>query len=133
MSKTHYPTHDNRYFADRRVVAGAIRPHTAMYHWCFVPLTLGLLVLIAVMESMWYRTGDARWLRTTKFWMRLFGVNFAVGVATGLVLEFEFGTNWFNYSPLRGRHLRAPLAIEASWPSFSKPPSWPSCSSAGTA
>ncbi len=85
---------------------------TAMYHWCFVPLTLGLLVLIAVMESMWYRTGDARWLRTTKFWMRLFGVNFAVGVATGLVLEFEFGTNWSNYSHFVGDIFGAPLAIE---------------------
>ncbi len=85
------------------------------------------------MESMWYRTGDARWLRTTKFWMRLFGVNFAVGVATGLVLEFEFGTNWFNYSHFVGDIFERRWPSRASWPSFSKPPSWPSCSSAGTA
>ena len=85
---------------------------TAAYHWLFVPLTLGLSVLIAIMETRYYRTGDAFWKRMTKFWMRLFGVNFAIGVATGLILEFEFGTNWSNYSHFVGDIFGAPLAIE---------------------
>ncbi len=79
---------------------------TAIYHWLFVPLTLGLSVMIAIMETRYYRTGDEEWKRMTKFWMRIFGINFAIGVATGIILEFEFGTNWSNYSPLRGRHIR---------------------------
>ena len=85
---------------------------TAIYHWLFVPLTLGLGFLIALMETRYYRTGDLFWLRTTKFWMRLFGINFAIGVATGLILEFEFGTNWSNYSHFVGDIFGAPLAIE---------------------
>lgn len=71
---------------------------TAIYHWLFVPLTLGLGVIIAIMETIYYRTRDTKWLATTRFWMTLFGVNFAIGVATGIILEFEFGTNWSNYS-----------------------------------
>ena len=71
---------------------------TAIYHWIFVPLTLGLAVIMGIMETMYYRTGDEFWKRTAKFWMKLFGINFAIGVATGLILEFEFGTNWSNYS-----------------------------------
>ena len=85
---------------------------TAVYHWLFVPLTLGLSVLVAIMESCWVRTGDEFWRRTARFWMRLFGVNFAIGVATGLILEFEFGTNWSNYSYFVGDIFGAPLAIE---------------------
>ena len=85
---------------------------TAIYHWLFVPLTLGLGFLIAVMETRYYRTGDPFWKRTTRFWMRLFGINFAIGVATGLILEFEFGTNWSNYSHFVGDIFGAPLAIE---------------------
>ena len=85
---------------------------TAIYHWLFVPLTLGLGFLIALMETRYYRTGDLFWLRTTKFWMRLFGINFAIGVATGLILEFEFGTNWSNYSHFVGDIFGAPLSIE---------------------
>ncbi len=85
---------------------------TAVYHWFFVPLTLGLSVLAAIMETMYYRTGDVFWRRTTRFWMRLFGINFAIGVATGLILEFEFGTNWSNYSHFVGDIFGAPLAIE---------------------
>ena len=85
---------------------------TAIYHWLFVPLTLGLGIIIAIMESIYYRTGDDFWKRTTRFWMRLFGVNFAIGVATGLILEFEFGTNWSNYSHFVGDIFGAPLAIE---------------------
>ena len=85
---------------------------TAMYHWLFVPLTLGLSLIMAIMETVYYRTGDVKWKRTTKFWMKLFGVNFAVGIATGLILEFQFGTNWSNYSWFVGDIFGAPLAIE---------------------
>ena len=85
---------------------------TAIYHWLFVPLTLGLSVIVAVMETMYVRTGDVKWLGLTKFWMRLFCINFAMGVATGIILEFEFGTNWSNYSWFVGDIFGAPLAIE---------------------
>lgn len=85
---------------------------TAMYHWLFVPLTLGLAFIIAFMETIYYRTGKEEWKRMTKFWMILFGVNFAIGVATGIILEFEFGTNWSNYSWFVGDIFGAPLAIE---------------------
>lgn len=85
---------------------------TAIYHWLFVPLTLGLGVICALMETKYYLSGDPFWKRTAKFWMRLFGINFAIGVATGLILEFEFGTNWSNYSHFVGDIFGAPLAIE---------------------
>ncbi len=85
---------------------------TAMYHWLFVPLTLGLSFIIAFMESLYVRTGNSEWKRITKFWMTLFGINFAIGVATGIILEFEFGTNWSNYSWFVGDIFGAPLAIE---------------------
>lgn len=85
---------------------------TAIYHWIFVPLTLGLAVIMGIAETAYYRTGDNFWKRTAKFWMKLFGINFAVGVATGLIMEFEFGTNWSNYSWFVGDIFGAPLAIE---------------------
>lgn len=85
---------------------------TAMYHWLFVPLTLGLAVIMGIMETCYVSTGNECWKRTAKFWMKLFGINFAVGVATGLILEFEFGTNWSNYSWFVGDIFGAPLAIE---------------------
>ncbi|MBQ7571956.1 MAG: cytochrome ubiquinol oxidase subunit I [Bacteroidaceae bacterium] len=85
---------------------------TAIYHWLFVPLTLGLAVVMGIMETIYYRTGSEFWKQTTKFWQRLFGINFAMGVATGIILEFEFGTNWSNYSYLVGDVFGAPLAIE---------------------
>jgi len=85
---------------------------TAMYHWLFVPLTLGLGIVMAIMETIYYKTGEEFWKTTTKFWMKLFGINFAIGVATGLILEFEFGTNWSNYSWFVGDIFGAPLAIE---------------------
>jgi len=85
---------------------------TAMYHWLFVPLTLGLSFIMAFMETIYVKTGDPEWKRITKFWMTLFGVNFAIGVATGIILEFEFGTNWSNYSWFVGDIFGAPLAIE---------------------
>jgi cytochrome d ubiquinol oxidase subunit I len=85
---------------------------TAIYHWLFVPLTLGLSFIIAFMESIYVKTGNEEWKRITKFWMTLFGVNFAIGVATGIILEFEFGTNWSNYSWFVGDIFGAPLAVE---------------------
>lgn len=85
---------------------------TAIYHWLFVPLTLGLSVIVAIMESAYLKTKNEKWLPITKFWMTLFGINFAIGVATGLILEFEFGTNWSNYSWFVGDIFGAPLAIE---------------------
>ncbi len=85
---------------------------TALYHWIFVPLTLGLSFILAIMETIYYKTGDEKWLRIEKFWMKLFGINFAIGVATGIILEFEFGTNWSNYSWFVGDIFGAPLAIE---------------------
>ena len=85
---------------------------TAIYHWLFVPLTLGLSLIVAVMESLYLKTKSEKWLAATKFWMTLFGINFAIGVATGIILEFEFGTNWSNYSWFVGDIFGAPLAIE---------------------
>lgn len=85
---------------------------TAMYHWLFVPLTLGLAVVMGLMETFYVVTGKNYWKETAQFWMKLFGINFAVGVATGLILEFEFGTNWSNYSWFVGDIFGAPLAIE---------------------
>ncbi len=85
---------------------------TAMYHWLFVPLTLGLSFILAFMETIYVRTGDEIWKKITKFWMTLFGINFAIGVATGIILEFEFGTNWSNYSWFVGDIFGAPLAVE---------------------
>lgn len=85
---------------------------TAIYHWIFVPLTLGLSFLLAIMESIYVKTGDETWKPIIKFWMTLFGINFAIGVATGIILEFEFGTNWSNYSWFVGDIFGAPLAIE---------------------
>ncbi|MGL4493070.1 MAG: cytochrome ubiquinol oxidase subunit I, partial [Tannerellaceae bacterium] len=85
---------------------------TAMYHWIFVPLTLGLSFIMAIMELIYYKTGSEFWKKTTQFWMKLFAINFAIGVATGIILEFEFGTNWSNYSWFVGDIFGAPLAIE---------------------
>lgn len=85
---------------------------TAMYHWLFVPLTIGLALIVAIMETIYVRTGRECWKGITKFWMTLFGINFACGVATGIILEFEFGTNWSNYSWFVGDIFGAPLAIE---------------------
>ncbi|MFT3994262.1 MAG: cytochrome ubiquinol oxidase subunit I [Dysgonomonas sp.] len=87
---------------------------TAMYHWLFVPLTLGLGVIMAIMETMYVRTGNEQWKKTAKFWMTIFGINFAIGVATGIIMEFQFGTNWSNYSWFVGDIFGAPLAIEAT-------------------
>lgn len=85
---------------------------TAIIHWLFVPLSIGLSLIAGIMESIWYKTRNERWKRMAKFWMLLFGINFACGVATGIILEFEFGTNWSNYSWFVGDIFGAPLAIE---------------------
>jgi len=91
---------------------------TAMYHWIFVPLTLGLSFLVAFFESIYVKTGNEEWKKLTKFWMTLFGINFAIGVATGIILEFEFGTNWSNYSWMVGDIFGAPLAVEGIFAFF---------------
>lgn len=85
---------------------------TALYHFLFVPLTLGLSVLLAIMETAYVMTGRVIWRQMTKFWGTLFGINFALGVATGLVMEFQFGMNWSYYSHYVGDVFGAPLAME---------------------
>jgi cytochrome d ubiquinol oxidase subunit I len=85
---------------------------TSLYHFLFVPLTLGLAPLVAVMQTLWYRSGDDAWLRLTRFFGTLLLINFAIGVATGLVQEFQFGMNWSVYSEYVGDVFGAPLAIE---------------------
>ncbi len=86
---------------------------TTVYHFFFVPLTLGLSVLVALMETLYVRTGNDLYLRMTKFWGKLFLINFAMGVVTGIVQEFQFGMNWSEYSRFVGDVFGAPLAIEA--------------------
>jgi len=86
---------------------------TTVYHFFFVPLTLGLSVLVAIMQTLWVRTGDETYKRLTKFWGKLFLINFAMGVVTGIVQEFQFGMNWSEYSRFVGDIFGAPLAIEA--------------------
>ena len=86
---------------------------TTVYHFFFVPLTLGLAILVAIMETRYVMTGDETWKRMTKFWGKLFIINFAMGVVTGIVQEFQFGMNWSEYSRFVGDIFGAPLAIEA--------------------
>jgi cytochrome d ubiquinol oxidase subunit I len=85
---------------------------TAMYHFLFVPLTIGLALLLGIMETVYVMTGREIWREMTKFWGVLFGINFAMGVATGITMEFQFGTNWAYYSHYVGDVFGAPLAIE---------------------
>jgi cytochrome bd ubiquinol oxidase subunit I len=85
---------------------------TTLFHFIFVPLTLGLAPLLAVMQTLWHRTGDEKWLRLTRFFGTLFLINFAIGVATGLVMEFQFGMNWSVFSAYVGDVFGSPLAIE---------------------
>jgi len=86
---------------------------TIIYHFLFVPLTLGLGWVVALMQTMYFRTGEEKWKRMTKFWGKLLLINFAIGVATGIVQEFQFGMNWSEYSRFVGDIFGAPLAIEA--------------------
>ena len=85
---------------------------TALYHFLFVPLTLGLSMILVIMEGAWVMTGREIWRQTTRFWMNLFGINFVLGVATGVTMEFQFGMNWAYYSQYVGDIFGAPLAIE---------------------
>nr|PZN42980.1 MAG: cytochrome ubiquinol oxidase subunit I [Actinomycetota bacterium] len=85
---------------------------TTVYHFIFVPLTIGLSILVAGLQTAWYRTGNPKYLRLTKFWGKLFLINFAMGVVTGIVQEFQFGMNWSEYSRFVGDVFGAPLAME---------------------
>ncbi|MEZ5184542.1 MAG: cytochrome ubiquinol oxidase subunit I [Candidatus Nanopelagicales bacterium] len=85
---------------------------TTVYHFLFVPITIGTSFLVAGMQTAWYRTGNEKWLRATKFFGKLFLINFAMGVVTGIVQEFQFGMNWSDYSRFVGDIFGAPLAIE---------------------
>ncbi len=87
---------------------------TCMFHFIFVPLTLGLSMMVAWMETRYVMTGDTTWLRMAKFWGKLFLINFALGVVTGITMEFQFGMNWAEYSRYVGDIFGAPLAIEAT-------------------
>ena len=85
---------------------------TTLYHFLFVPVTIGTAWFLVGMQTAWYRTGDERWLRLTRFFGKLFLINFALGVVTGIVQEFQFGMNWSAYSRYVGDIFGAPLAIE---------------------
>lgn len=86
---------------------------TTVYHFIFVPLTIGLAPLVAGMQTAWVRTGDEKWLRLTRFFGKLLLINFALGVVTGIVQEFQFGMAWSGYSRTVGDIFGAPLAMEA--------------------
>ena len=86
---------------------------TTAFHFLFVPLTLGLIWFVAIFQTQYYRTGEDRYRRMAKFWGKLFLINFVVGVASGLVQEFQFGMNWSEYSRYVGDIFGAPLAVEA--------------------
>src|ERR687884_396290 len=91
---------------------------TTVYHFFFVPITIGLSGLVAVLQTAWVRTGRDEYLRATRFWGKLFLINFAMGVVTGIVQEFQFGMNWSAYSRFVGDIFGAPLAIDALRPFF---------------
>ena len=86
---------------------------TTVYHYLFVPITISLTMLVAWMQTLWNRTGNDAWLRLTRFYGKLMLINFAMGVVTGLVQEFQFGMNWSEYSRFVGDIFGAPLALEA--------------------
>ena len=85
---------------------------TTLYHFLFVPLTLGMALTVAIFQSVWYRTGNLKWLHLTRFFGKIFLINFAMGVVTGIVQEFQFGMNWSEYSRFVGDVFGAPLALE---------------------
>src|SRR3978361_718801 len=85
---------------------------TALYHFLFVPLTIGLSVLLGIMETVYVMTGRTIWRDMVKFWGTLFGINFAMGVATGVTMEFQFGTNWAYYAHYVGDLFGVPVAVE---------------------
>src|SRR5687768_7988557 len=86
---------------------------TTIYHFLFVPLTIGLVTTVAIFQTAWYRTDKAKYLQLTHFFAKIFLINFAMGVVTGIVQEFQFGMNWSDYSRFVGDVFGAPLAIEA--------------------
>ncbi|MFZ1670024.1 MAG: cytochrome ubiquinol oxidase subunit I, partial [Candidatus Nanopelagicales bacterium] len=83
-----------------------------VYHFLFVPITLGLSFMVAIMQTAWVRTDNEKWLKATKFFGKLFLINFAMGVVTGIVQEFQFGMNWSDFSRFVGDIFGAPLAVE---------------------
>ena len=85
---------------------------TTLYHYLFVPLTLGLGLVVAIFQPAWHRTGDVKWLHLTRLFGKIFLINFAMGVVTGIVQEFQFGMNWSDYSRFVGDIFGAPLAME---------------------
>ncbi|PZU44759.1 MAG: cytochrome ubiquinol oxidase subunit I [Microbacterium sp.] len=85
---------------------------TTLYHFIFVPLTLGMSLFVAIFQTIWYRTGDVKWLHLTRFFGKIFLINFAMGIVTGIVQEFQFGMNWSSYSRFVGDVFGAPLAFE---------------------
>lgn len=91
---------------------------TTIFHFFFVPLSIGLVVLIAIMETMYVVKGKEEYKRMAKFWGKLFLINFAVGVVTGILQEFQFGMNWSDYSRFVGDVFGAPLAVEALFAFF---------------
>lgn len=97
---------------------------TTVYHFILVPLTIGLAPLIAIMQTAWVVTGNNSWYRLTKFFGKLFLINFALGVATGIVQEFQFGMNWSEYSRFVGDVFGAPWRWKAWWPSSSNRLFW---------
>ncbi len=86
---------------------------TTVYHFLFVPITIALSMLVAILQTLWYRSGEEKFLQLTKFYGKLFLINFAMGVVTGIVQEFQFGLNWSEYSRFVGDIFGAPLAMEA--------------------
>ena len=106
---------------------------TAMYHYLFVPLTLGLSMLLVAMEACYVVTGKQVYKDMVKFWGKLFGINFALGVTTGITMEFQFGTNWSYYSHYVGDISAPRWRLKVSWPSSWSPPSSAFSSSAGLA
>ena len=85
---------------------------TALFHFFFVPFTLGMSFIVAFFETIYVKTGKAEWKEITQFWQLIFGINFAIGLSTGIIHEFEFGTNWSTYSWVVGDLFGAPLAVE---------------------
>ena len=104
---------------------------TVLYHFLFVPLDAGMAFILAIMESVYVMTNNTVYRDMTKFWGKLFGINFALGVTTGLTMEFQFGTNWAYYSHYVGDIFGAPLAIEGLMAFFQSPPSSVCSSSVG--
>ena len=105
---------------------------TTVYHFFFVPLTLGMVWIVAILETLYVRTGNETYRKLTEYWGKLFLINFAMGVVTGIVMEFQFGMNWAGYANFVGDIFGAPLAIEALLAFFLSQPFWDFGFSVGT-